>query len=540
MNHLVIAPLLLPLLAGIIHLFGRHLAYPWRRGFSFAVVLGQIGLALALLQAVNDGSILTYALGNWPAPFGIVMVADRLSVWMLLVTAVLALFPLLYASRGIDVSGRHFHILFQLQLFGLNGAFLTGDLFNLFVFFEVLLLASYGLILHGGGSEKPQGGRLRTKAGLHYVVLNLVGSSLFLIAVGTLYGLFGTLNMADLAVKMAAVSPENLGPARTAGLLLFAVFALKAALLPLYLWLPAAYAHTSAPVAALFVIMTKVGAYSILRVSTLIFGAQTGDLIGPHASLPPGGTHPPWDGPAAGMSHLLDPWLLPLALATLMIGFLGALAARFLREQVAYLVVASVGTLLTAFSLGNIAGLAAGLYYLPHSVFTGAVLFLLADRIALERGQGSGLVGDQFQPGPAVANPALLGGLFFVTAILAAGLPPLSGFVGKFLLLRAALDHPDATWIVAIVLIGGLLGLIALARSGSLLFFHTLPRNKNAPPVASDLAALLPAMLPILGLLALCLGLTLAAGPIYAYASATAEQLLQPSLYVHAVLGGRP
>jgi len=517
MNHLVIAPLLLPLLAGIVHLFGRHLSYTWRRSFSFAVVLGQIGLALALLQAVNDGSILTYALGNWQAPFGIVMVADRLSVWMLLVTAVLALFSLLYASRGIDVSGRHFHILFQLQLFGLNGAFLTGDLFNLFVFFEVLLLASYGLILHGGGGEKHQGDRLRTKASLHYVVLNLVGSSLFLIAVGTLYGLFGTLNMADLAVKMAAVSPENLGPARAAGLLLFAVFALKAALLPLYLWLPAAYAHTSAPVAALFVIMTKVGAYSILRVSTLIFGAQAGE-----------------------MANLIQPWLLPLALATLLIGLFGALAARFLREQAAYLVVASVGTLLTAFSLGNVAGLAAGLYYLPHSVFTGAALFLLADRIALGRGQGNGLIGDQFQSGPAVANAAVLGGLFFVTAILAAGLPPLSGFVGKFLLLRAALDHPDATWIVAIVLTGGLLGLIALARSGSLLFFHTLPREKNAPPVDSDLAAWLPALLPIIGLLGLGLGLTLAAGPIYTYASATAEQLLQPYLYVHAVLGGRP
>jgi multicomponent K+:H+ antiporter subunit D len=514
MNHLVIAPLLLPLLAGIVHLFGRHLGYTWRRGFSFVVVLGQIGLALALLQAVNDGSILTYALGNWPAPFGIVMVADRLSVWMLLVTAVLALFPLLYASRGIDVSGRHFHILFQLQLFGLNGAFLTGDLFNLFVFFEVLLLASYGLILHGGGGEKNQGSRLRTKAGLHYVVLNLVGSSLFLIAVGTLYGLFGTLNMADLAVKMAAVSPENLGPARAAGLLLFAVFALKAALLPLYLWLPAAYAHTSAPVAALFVIMTKVGAYSILRVSTLIYGAQAG-----------------------AMSELIEPWLLPLALATLLIGLFGALAARFLREQAAYLVVASIGTLLTAFSLGNVAGLAAGLYYLPHSVFTGAALFLLADQIALGRGQGSGLVGDQFQSAPAIANAAVLGGLFFVTAILAAGLPPFSGFVGKFLLLRAALDHPDATWIVAIVLTGGLLGLIALARSGSLLFFHTLPRDENAPPVAiSDPAALLP----IFGLLALGLGLTFAAGPIHAYANATAEQLLQPYLYVHAVLGGRP
>jgi multicomponent K+:H+ antiporter subunit D len=510
MNHLVIAPILLPLLAGIIHLFGRHLAYHWRRGFSFAVLLGQIGLAAALLHAVSDGDILTYAVGNWPAPFGIVLVADRLSAWMLLVTAVLALFPLIYASRGIDVSGRHFHILYQLQLMGLNGAFLTGDLFNLFVFFEVLLLASYGLILHGGG-------RLKTRAGLHYVVLNLCGSALFLIAVGTLYGLFGTLNMADLARKMASVSPENLGPARAAGLLLFAVFALKAALLPLYLWLPAAYAQTSAPIAALFAIMTKVGAYSILRVMTLIFAGQAGGM-------------------------LIEPWLLPLALASLLIGLFGALAARALREQVAYLVVASIGTLLTAFSLGSVAGIAAGLYYLPHTTFTAAALFLLADRIAHGRGEQ---LADRFMPGPAMAGAPILGGLFFVSAILAVGLPPLSGFVGKFLLLRAALEHPHWPWIVGTVLSGGLLGLIALARSGSLLFFRTQPASQDstghlpattAPTASFDAIALLP----VFGLLALTIVLTVAAGPLYAFALATAEQLLQPYQYVHAVLGGQP
>ena len=211
MNHLVIAPILLPLLAGILLLMFRRTDIRPRRVLSVAAVLGQIGLALSLLQAVGEGDILTYALGNWPAPYGIVLVADRLAAWMLMATALVALFALLHACRGSDVAGRHFHVLFQLQLMGLNGAFLTGDLFNLFVFFEVLLLASYGLVLHGGG-------RLRTRAGLHYVVLNLAGSSLFLIAVGTLYGLFGTLNMADLAVKMAAVSPENLGPARAAGL----------------------------------------------------------------------------------------------------------------------------------------------------------------------------------------------------------------------------------------------------------------------------------------------------------------------------------
>jgi len=514
MNHLAIAPVLLPLVAGILLLLFRHSPIMLRRMFSVAAVLGQIGIGLMLLESVNGGEILVYALGNWQAPYGIVMVADRLAVWMLLITSLLALFPLLYACRGFDLVGRHFHVLFQLQLFGINGAFLTGDLFNLFVFFEVLLLASYGLILYGGG-------RLRTKAGLHYVVLNLVGSSLFLIAVGTLYGVFGTLNMADLALKMGSVSAENLGLARAASLLLFAVFALKAALLPLYLWLPAAYSQTSAPVAALFAIMTKVGAYSILRVSTLMFGAQAGD-----------------------MSGLIEPWLLPLALATLIIGLFGALAAKSLREQAAYLVVASVGTLLTAFALASVPGIAAGLYYLPHSTFAVAALFLLAERIAFSRGE----LGDRFEPGQAMPGAALLGSLFFFTAILLAGLPPLSGFLGKFLLLKAALAHPAWGWIMALVLLGGLLGLIALARSGSLLFFRSLPPPESSEPVAvttavksetSESATSLVSVLPILGLLGLTLGLTLAAGPLHQLATATAEQLLQPYLYIHAVLGGR-
>jgi multicomponent K+:H+ antiporter subunit D len=529
MNHLVIAPVLLPLIAGILLLLGRQLPQSWQRAFSTSIVLLLIGFAVALLIAVNDDSILVYALGNWAAPYGIVLVADRLSAWMVLITAVLALFPLHYASRGIDVSGRHFHVLYQMQLMGLNGAFLTGDLFNLFVFFEVLLLASYGLILHGGGhpslSDSAAGkgrvvsalSRLRTKAGLHYVVINLAGSSLFLIAVGTLYGLFGTLNMADLAVKMAAVAPENLGPARAAGLLLFAVFALKAALLPLYLWLPAAYAQTSAPVAALFAIMTKVGAYSILRVASLIFGSQAGE-----------------------MQDLYQPWLLPLALATLTAGMFGALAARHLREQIAYLVVASVGTLLTAFSLGSTAGIAAGLFYLPHSVFAAAAFFLLADRIAECRKRSGDEIGDVYQPAPAMANAGLLGGLFFVAAILVAGLPPLSGFVGKFLLLQAALAHPQSGWIMLLVLLGGLFALIALARSGSLLFFRVLPTEAVRMPGTPAIKPDWPLLLPVLALLALCLALTVAAGPVHAYASATAEQLLQPYRYVHAVLGDRP
>ena len=503
MNHLVIAPILLPLLMGIVLLLLSptslsQTSLTLRRALSVAGVVGQIVLAVLLLDAVRGGEILVYALGNWQAPFGIVLVADRLAVWMLLVTALLALFALLYALRGTDRGGRHFHVLFQLQLFGLNGAFLTGDLFNLFVFFEILLLASYALLLHGGG-------RLRTRAGLHFVVINLAGSTLFLFAVGTLYGVTGTLNMADLAVKVAAADTENIPLIRAAGLLLFGVFALKAALLPLYLWLPAAYANISAPVAALFAIMTKVGAYSILRVYTLIFG-----------------TH------AVDAASLIVPWLLPLALVTLLVGMLGAMASNTLRQQIAYLVIASVGALLTAFGLDNSPGIGAGLYYLAHSSFAAAALFLLADVIARQRGE----MEDRLHPGLVIANPRLLGALFFVGAVLIVGMPPLSGFIGKFLILRAALPHPALPWVMGVVLVGSLLGMIALARSGSLLFYRAQPGQ--TPATSPGYYA---KILPIIGLLGLCLALTIWAGAASDYTRATAEQLLQPSQYIHAVLG---
>lgn len=501
-SHLVIAPVLLPLLAGIGLLLLRQRNFALQRGLSFFSAITQVFLAFGLLILVNQNDILVYFLGNWPTPFGIVLVADRLAVWLLLITSLIALFSLHYALLGTDKIGRHFHVLFQLQLFGLNGAFLTGDLFNLFVFFEILLIASYSLLLHGGG-------RLRTKAGLHFVVINLVGSTLFLFAVGTLYGILGTLNMADLSIKAASLPAEHAPLIKAAGLLLFAVFALKAALIPLHLWLPNAYTATSAPVAALFVIMTKVGVYSILRVYTLIFGSQAGLA-----------------------ANLLEAWLLPLALATLVIGMLGVVASSGLRQQVAYLVIASVGTLLTALSFNTQAGIMAGLYYLPHSTFATAACFLLTQTIAVRRGE----LFDRFESGPSIDHARLIGGLFFVTAILLVGLPPLSGFIGKFMILKAAVAHPQLVWIMGIILITSLLALIALARSGSLLFFKAQPAKEHSmttitTPIGHE-------VIPIIGLLGLCLLLVVSAGPVTGFLQLAAAQLMEPSFYVQAVLTG--
>jgi len=492
--HLPILPILFPFAVAVLLLALRDLPMPVRRVLAGLAILAQIGIAVALVAATADGEILVYRLGDWPAPWGIVLLADRLAAWMVLITTLLALFALIRASDGTDRKGRHFHVLFQMLLFGIAMAFLTGDLFNLFVAFEILLIASYGLLLHGQGPE-------RVRAGLHYVVLNLIGSAIFLFAIGLLYAALGTLNMADLAARAAVMPADNLGLARAGGLLLFAVFALKAALVPVFLWLPAAYAHTSAPVAALFAIMTKVGLYALLRADTLIFGSASGELAG-----------------------LFAPWLLPAALVTLALGMLGALAAAHLKQLTAWLVIASAGSLLTAFSLGT-DGIAAGLYYLPHSTLAAALLFVLADAIARRRPDG----GDSFVLAAAVPRAGLWGGLFFVAAAASAGLPPFAGFIGKFLVLRAAPGHPEV-W--AVVLVGVLVSIIALARAGSRLFLHVRKRGETAIelPTGHELLA-------VAGLLALLVILTIAAGPAIDFARAAAAQLADPDAYITAVLG---
>ncbi len=339
---------------------------------------------------------------------------------------------------------------------------------------------------------------------LHYVVLNLIGSTLFLFAVGTLYGVLGTLNMADMAVRLrdAAGRPMS-ASCSAAGLLLFVVFALKAALAPLHLWLPGAYGHTSAPVAAMFAIMTKVGAYAILRVYSLMFG--------------------PDSGPVAG---LLDPWLLPLALLTVVSGTVGVLASRRLAQQAAYLVVVSAGTLLTAFGLGGAAAVAAGLYYLTHTTFAAAALFLLADIV----GRARGAIHDRFVIGPGLPRGQLLAGVFLLVALASSGLPPLSGFIGKWLILQSSMDSPWMPWVLSVILVTSLLGVMGLARSGSQLFYNTDPAMAaGATTRLGDLTA--PLLLVFAGI-----ALVVYAGPLYEFSQATAMQLVHPAGYLEAVL----
>ena len=500
MNGWIIAPVLLPALTAPFLILALRHDLRRQRWVSLAATALLLLVSAGLYALAADGVTRPYFLGAWPAPFGIVLVLDRLSATMVLLSAVLAAAAALYAVNGWDAAGRHFHALFHFQLMGINGAFLTGDVFNLFVFFEVMLIASYGLLLHGGGPR-------RLGAGFHYVAINLVGSTLFLFAVGLIYAVTGTLNMADLARKVPEVGAGDAALLRTGALLLFLVFAIKSALVPLHWWLPGAYAAAPAPAAALFAVMTKVGAYSIIRTFTLVFGAE--------------------GGPAA---QIAAPLIAPAALATLVVGAAGVLASRSMADMVCFAVVWSMGSLLVAVALFDVPGLTAALYYALHSTLTGAALFLIADLVAERRGRWR----DRLEASPSMAQASLLGGVFFLAAIAMAGLPPLSGFIGKLMILDASRAAPAGAWIWAILLGTSLVVILGFARAGSTLFWKGeaageavgRPMRLRAAPVAA--AALLVSGTALL---------TAFAGPVTRQLEAAARQALDPAAYAGAVLG---
>jgi multicomponent K+:H+ antiporter subunit D len=499
LNHWIILPVLLPaLMAPLLAIGARH-DIALARIFSMVSCVLLLALAIFLLVMSGDNQVRVYELGNWPAPFGIVLVLDRLSALMLVLTATLSLLVLLFVLNGSDTAGRHFHALYQFQLMGINGAFLTGDFFNLFVFFEVLLIASYGLMVHGGGPE-------RVKAGVQYVVVNLVGSSLFLIAVAMIYSVTGTLNMADLALQVPLVAEGDRALLHAGAILLLLVFCVKAALVPVHFWLPGTYANAPAPAAALFAIMTKVGAYCIIRLYTLAFGVDAG-----------------------ASSLLAAPWLLPAALITLVIGMLGVLAARRLGQMASFAVIGSMGTLLITVALFTPAALSAGLYYLMHSTLAAAVLFLIADLVARRRpGHADAL---------SVASPfpqmTLLAGIFFIAAISITGMPPSSGFIGKLLILDAVRSDAAAVWIWGLILSTSLIAIVGFGRAGSTLFWKS-----TAQPglLAGETAAEPLAYVAVGLLLALVAALMIFAGPVTAYLDLIAAQVFDTSIYIDGVL----
>lgn len=503
MSHWIVAPVLVPLITAALLILLRGQSATTQALLS-GLGLVALGTVVALLAGeVARGEVLTYLLGDWRAPFGIALAADRLTVIMLSLAVVVALACFIGGLGEVQAQGPYWHTLLHLQLMGLNGAFLTADLFNLFVFFEVLLMASYGLLLHGGRAD-------RVRAATHYVAVNLVGSALFLVAAALLYGAVGTLNYADLALRVAAGDPATRTLVTTAGLLLLVVFGVKAALLPLQFWLPGTYAAAPAPVAALFAVMTKVGIYAVMRVHGLVFGPDAGAL-----------------------ADLAAPWLASAGLLTLVLAALGMLAADTLRSAGAYAVIASAGLLLAMAGLVPPDALGGSLYYLAQSTLATALVFLLAEIVA--RGRGAA-VGDGICTGPRLPRAGLVGTLFLLVALGIAGLPPLAGFIGKALVLDSLIGRPAQMPAWSIILVTSLATLIALARATSRIFWESA-----GEAIAVDAR---PAGGPLLGaaglLLAVLVALTVAATPATNYTRAAAAQLANPDAYVHALLSAQP
>jgi multicomponent K+:H+ antiporter subunit D len=522
-NHLMIAPVVLPLLAGAVML---ALGGERRRGvnatINVATTFGLVAIAIALLRAADasqTGLAGVYRLGNWPAPFAIVLVLDRLSALMLLLTSVLAAAAVLFSLARWHRVGVLFHPLFQFLLMGINGAFLTGDLFNLFVFFEVLLAASYGLALHGAGAT-------RVVAGLHYIVVNLAASLLFLIGVSLIYGVSGTLNMADLATRITAIRAEDRALLEAGAAILGIAFLVKAGMWPLCFWLPATYAAVSPPAAAIFAVLSKVGVYIVLRLWLLVFGDDAG------ASAQFGGE-----------------WLLVGGMATLAFGAIGTLASQDMARLAAYSVLVSSGTVLAAVGMGQVAVTGAALFYLISSTLGLGAFFLLIELVERGREPGADMLAvtrhvydEEDEPegseevGVAIPSPMGILGLAFIgCAVVISGLPPLSGFIGKFALLTAALDANPSTvsvtaWILlAAMVLSGLAALIAMARAGISAFWAS--PDRLVPRVR------LIEVAPVAVLLLLCALQTIQAGPIMRFMKAGAQSLHNPKDYIRGVLG---
>ncbi|MBX3638927.1 MAG: monovalent cation/H+ antiporter subunit D [Nitrosomonas sp.] len=523
-EHLVIAPILIPFITGALLLFIEDRKRHLKAGASILATLALLGTAYELLEIshANGGRIVVYLLGDWPPPFAINLVLDRLSAMMLMLTSILAIPTLIFSLGRWHKAGLHFHTLFLLLLMGLNGAFLTGDLFNLFVFFEVMLAASYGLALHGSGLQ-------RVRAGLHYIAINLTASLLFLIGVALIYGTTGTLSMADLAVSIPQTAEENRVLLEIGAAILGVAFLIKAGMWPLGFWLPTTYTFASAPVAAIFAIMSKVGIYVLLRLSLLFYGEEPGGGFGSQILFYGG-------------------------LITIVFGIIGVLASQSLGRLAGFSVLVSSGTLLAAIGLTQTDITASALFYLASSTLAISAFFMLIELVEKEQNPITSILAVTMEAfgesdeeeeedveivGIAIPGAvALLGISFAACSILLAGLPPLSGFIAKFAILTAILNPEGfgqggtivsaAWWFVALLILSGLAALIALVRAGIRIFW--------APVAALVPRVLLTEIVPVAVLLFMTLVLTVQAGPVMRFMEATAVSLHEPESYIEAVL----
>ena len=535
-DHLMILPVVLPLVAGAAMLLINERHRSLKAAINIASILTLCAVSFTLLRLADahpEGAaaqIGVYRLGDWAAPFGIVLVVDRLSALMLLLTSLLALASVVFSLARWHQAGTHFHSLFQFLLMGLNGAFLTGDLFNLFVFFELLLAASYGLVLHGSGIA-------RVRAGLHYIAVNLAASLLFLIGVSLIYAVTGTLNMADLAVRIPQVAAQDRALLEAGAAILGTAFLVKAGMWPLCFWLPTTYAAAVPPVAAMFSIMSKVGVYVLLRLSLLFFGEGSG-----------------------ASAQFGSEWLLVGGMATIVFGGVGVLASQDMARLGGFAVLVSSGTVMAVMATGHVAVTGSALFYLVSSTLAIGAFFMLIE--LLERGREFGadmlavsreLYGEEDEDdlhddgdaGVAIpATMAVLGVCFIGCALVLAGLPPVSGFIAKFAILTALFDLPApdtgagvpvTTWLLlALLIFSGLAMLIAMTRAGLRTLW--MPLERDVPRVRFI------EITPVALLLVVCAAMTVQAETAMTYMQDTAAALHAPADYVRSVLtpgGGR-
>jgi multicomponent Na+:H+ antiporter subunit D len=497
MTLLVALPLLVPLTTAALAFAA------WRRvrvqaWLSIAGALALLASTVALVVAVHARGVIALQAGDWPAPHGITLVADGLGALMALLAGIVGLAVAVYSLSDVAAPHRAFgyHPLLHVLLAGVCGAFLTGDLFNLFVWFEVLLIASFVLLSLGGRREQ-------LKGGMHYVTLNLVASTLFLAGAGILYGIAGTLNLADLSVRLADAGDRGL--VTTAALLLLAAFGIKAAAFPVFFWLPASYHTPPVAVSALFAgLLTKVGVYALLRVFTLVFRQDV------------------------SFTHGL---IVAMATATMVSGVLGAASQTHVRRILAFHIVSQIGYMLLGLGLFVPLAVAGAVFYVAHHIIVKTNLFLVGGIVA--RLGGSEELG---RLGGLWARRPLLALLFLVPALSLAGIPPLSGFHAKLFLVRAGLE--GGRWgVVAAALAVSLLTLYSMTKIWNEAFAKPQPRT-TFPVLPLSRGDLALRVAPIAALAALTVVIGVAPGLLFTLSARAAEQMLDPSAYVAAVLGG--
>lgn len=497
MSWLLVGPIALPLAAAVLGFLC------WRRGpaqaaISLLAALGSLGVAAGLAAKVWREGVVAGQVGQWPAPYGITLVADHLSAAMIAVTAVVGLATVLYSFA--DVGNKEvafgFHPLLQVLLAGVCGAFLTGDIFNLYVWFEVMLISSFALLILGGKREQVDGA-------VTYVALSLISTVLFLSGIGLLYGLTGTLNMADLHLRVQEV--ENQGLVTAVAILFLVAFGLKSAVFPLYFWLPASYHTPRVAVSAVFSgLLTKVGVYGLMRVFTLVFVHDV------------------------GYTHQLLLWV---AACTMVVGVLGAAGQNELRRILSFHIVSQIGYMILGLALFTPLGLLGGVFYVIHHIIVKANLFLISG--VAKR------VGGSFELkrlGGLYRDEPLLAALFFVPAFSLAGFPPLSGFWAKLLLIQASLETRNYA-IAAVALAVGLLTTYSMTKIWLNAFWRARPQEAEPRPAPLPTGRRWLLLGPIAGLALLTLGIGLYMKPLYALAERASRQLLDPSAYVSAVLG---